>query len=138
MWCHWYMPFAKSAGIEVKNLTDQKVKIEGAVSTVAYAWSERSLHFHAKWRIEREIPARPFSDWQHLQANGAGRLWGGHLNVVNNVTRWWGEATRKSMWMARPSRAISARAARIITATPGAAHNGCARLPQSAPLPGTG
>jgi hypothetical protein len=95
MWCHWYMPFAQNAKIEVKNFTGLKVRVEGAVATVPYAWDAQSLLFHAKWRIERDVPARPFSDWQHLEANGAGRFVGGHLNIVNNVRGWWGEGDEK-------------------------------------------
>src|SRR5690606_24978086 len=79
MWCHWYMPFQKSAVIKVRNLSEQTVRIEGAVAVVPYDWDDKSLHFHAKWRIERNVPTRPFSDWQHLQVNGAGRFVGGHL-----------------------------------------------------------
>lgn len=95
MWCHWYMPFAKNVKMTVKNLTDKPARLEGGVSVVPYDWDDSSLHFHAKWRIERDVPTRPFSDWQHLQANGAGRFVGGHLHIVNNVKGWWGEGDEK-------------------------------------------
>lgn len=95
LWCHWYMPFQKTANISVTNLTDKKVRIEGAVAAVPHDWDDRSLLFHAKWRIERDIPARPMSDWQHLETNGAGRFVGGALHVVNNVRGWWGEGDEK-------------------------------------------
>lgn len=95
LWCHWYMPFAKTAKIVVRNMGEQKVKITGAVAAVPYQWDDRSLLFHAKWRIERDVPTRPFSDWQHLQANGAGRFVGGSLHIVNNVKDWWGEGDEK-------------------------------------------
>ncbi len=95
MWCHWHMPFAKNVKMTVKNLTDKPARLEGGVSVVPYDWDDSSLHFHAKWRIERDVPTRPFSDWQHLQANGAGRFVGGHLHIVNNVKGWWGEGDEK-------------------------------------------
>jgi hypothetical protein len=95
LWSHWWMPFAKNAKIEVKNLTDAKVKVEGQASVVDYKWDDQSLLFHAKWRIERDVPSRPFSDWQHLEANGAGRFVGGHLHLINNVRDWWGEGDEK-------------------------------------------
>ncbi|MEP0842102.1 MAG: DUF2961 domain-containing protein [Phycisphaerae bacterium] len=95
LWCHWYMPFSKTARVAVKNFTDKNVKIDGAVATVPYEWNDRSLLFHAKWRIERNVPSRPFSDWQHLMANGAGRFVGGHLHIINNVKDWWGEGDEK-------------------------------------------
>lgn len=95
MWCHWYMPYARNARLSVTNLSGQPARLTGAVAVVPYEWDDRSLHFHAKWRIERDLPARPFSDWQHLQANGAGRFVGGHLHIINNVRRWWGEGDEK-------------------------------------------
>ena len=95
LWCHWYMPFARNAKITVTNLSGQPARVSGAVSVVPYNWDDRSLHFHAKWRIERDVPTRPFSDWQHLQANGAGRFVGGHLHIINNVRAWWGEGDEK-------------------------------------------
>ncbi|GMU21461.1 MAG: hypothetical protein AMXMBFR13_15540 [Phycisphaerae bacterium] len=95
MWCHWYMPFGKSAKILVENMSGIKVRVHGAVAAVAYDWDDQSLLFNARWRIERDVPTRPFSDWQHLQANGNGRFVGGHLHIVNNVRDWWGEGDEK-------------------------------------------
>lgn len=95
LWSHWYMPFAKNAKIEVKNFTDAKARVEGMASVVPNEWDDKSLLFHAKWRIERDVPSRPFSDWQHLMVNGSGRFVGGHLHLVNNVRDWWGEGDEK-------------------------------------------
>lgn len=95
MWSHWFMPFAKSARITVKNLGQQKVTVKGAVGSVPYTWTPRSLLFHAKWRIERDIPSRPITDWSHLQATGDGRFVGGALHLVNTVKGWWGEGDEK-------------------------------------------
>src|SRR4029079_13724340 len=57
--------------------------------------NDRSLLFHAKWRIERNIPGRPWTDWTHLQAEGSGRFVGGALHVINSVRDWWGEGDEK-------------------------------------------
>jgi hypothetical protein len=95
MWCHWYMPFAKHARIEAKNLAEGKVRVEGAAAVRPYEWDGKSLHFCAKWRIERDVPTRPMTDWEHLQANGAGRFVGGSLHLINNVRDWWGEGDEK-------------------------------------------
>lgn len=94
-WSHWWMPFATEASITLKNLGEQNVRVHGGVSTVPYDWDDRSLLFHAKWRIERQIPARPFSDWMHMACRGEGRFVGGGLHIVNPVKAWWGEGDEK-------------------------------------------
>ncbi len=95
LWCHWWMPFEKNAKISVRNLGSQTVQLTGAVATVPYDWNDRSLHFHAKWRIERDIPALPKTDWAHLEAQGEGRFVGGALHITNFVRDWWGEGDEK-------------------------------------------
>ncbi|MBI4579961.1 MAG: DUF2961 domain-containing protein [Planctomycetes bacterium] len=95
LWCHWWMPFAKSAVIRVRNLSDQDVQLSGGVSTVPYNWDDRSLHFHAGWRQEKQVPTRPFTDWAHLECSGRGRFVGGALHIQNPVRGWWGEGDEK-------------------------------------------
>jgi len=95
MWCHWWMPFSKSSKITIKNLGDQQVRVHGAVARVPNKWDESTLLFHAKWRIERDIPTRPLIDWPHLECKGKGRFVGGMLNITNPVRRWWGEGDEK-------------------------------------------
>ena len=95
LWCHWWMPFGKNARITVRNLGEQEVQVHGAVAVMPYRWNENSLLFHAKWRIEREIPTRPMSDWMHLACRGNGRFVGGALHIVNPVKQWWGEGDEK-------------------------------------------
>lgn len=95
MWCHWLMPFARKAEITVRNLGGQEVKILGGVSLTGYSWTDRSLLFHAKWRIERGLPSRPFSDWTHVDCQGNGRFVGGALYICNPVRGWWGEGDEK-------------------------------------------
>lgn len=95
LWCHWWMPFGKKARITVRNLGDQNVHVHGAVAVMPYDWDDRSLLLHAKWRITRDLPGRPFSDWTHLQCAGTGRFVGGALHIVNFVRPWWGEGDEK-------------------------------------------
>lgn len=95
LYSHWVMPFAKKARITVQNLGDQTVKIDGSLTTMPYRWTDESLLFFAKWRIERAIPTRPFTDWSHLQVNGKGRFVGGHLHIINPIKNWWGEGDEK-------------------------------------------
>jgi hypothetical protein len=95
LWCHWYMPFAKTATITVRNLGGQEVQLNGGVSTIPYKWDDRSLHFHASWRTQKHLPTRPFTDWTHLECTGTGRFVGGALHVQNPVRGWWGEGDEK-------------------------------------------
>jgi hypothetical protein len=91
----WWMPFSKRAEIRLKNDSGQEVKVEGTIASEAYKWSDRSLLFHAKWRIQRDIPTRPFIDWTHLECTGEGRFVGGHLHLINPTRTWWGEGDEK-------------------------------------------
>jgi hypothetical protein len=95
LWSHWWMPFAKNAKITIRNLSDAKVHVTGSIATVPYKWTERSLHFNAGWRTERDVPSRPWTDWTHLEASGDGRFVGGALHIINTVRGWWGEGDEK-------------------------------------------
>ncbi len=94
-WANWWMPFQKRAKVSVKNWSGQKMHLHGVFVLVPYEWDDRSLLFHAKWRIQRDIPTRPFIDWTHLDAAGKGRFVGGHLHIWNPVKSWWGEGDEK-------------------------------------------
>jgi hypothetical protein len=91
----WWMPFSKVAEIRLRNGSGQEVKVEGVIGSEAYQWTDRSLLFHAKWRIQRDIPTRPFIDWTHLECTGNGRFVGGMLHIINPVKGWWGEGDEK-------------------------------------------
>ncbi len=91
----WWMPFSKSAEIRLSNDSGQEVRVDGAIASEAYQWTDRSLLFHAKWRIQRDILTRPFIDWTHLECTGNGRFVGGMLHLVNPVKGWWGEGDEK-------------------------------------------
>src|SRR5690606_37073415 len=91
----WLMPFEREARLTLRNLTGQPVTLHGTVATIPYEWTERSLHFHAGWRIQRDIPTRPFIDWTHLECTGTGRFVGGMLHLINPTKVWWGEGDEK-------------------------------------------
>ncbi len=96
MWCHWPMPFANRAKITVRNFGAQPVRLTGSLAFTPCEWDkERSLYFHAKWRIERHLPASPRSDWTHLATSGSGRFVGGALHIQNDNRHWWGEGDEK-------------------------------------------
>ncbi len=91
----WFMPFARSCKITLINCGRDHVDVEGRVTTVPYRWTERSMHFHAKWRAENHMPTRPFHDWTLLQCMGKGVFVGCMLSVANPVRNWWGEGDEK-------------------------------------------
>ena len=95
LWCHWWMPFKKSARISLITFGKQTIALSGGYSTMPYTWTDRSLLFHAKWRIERDIPSRPIIDWTHLDTTGEGRFVGGALHIINTDRGWWGEGDEK-------------------------------------------
>ncbi len=96
LWCHWRMPFEKTARIRVKNYNGQTATLTGHFVSTPYQWvTGRSLYFHAGWRIENNLPSRPWIDWTHLAAFGKGRFVGGMLHIQNPNRNWWGEGDEK-------------------------------------------
>lgn len=95
MWCHWRMPFERIASFQVRNLGDHRCSLRGRLAVVPFDFDARTCYFHAGWRIERDIPSRPFTDWTHLQCSGTGRFLGGALQIMNPVRKWWGEGDEK-------------------------------------------
>ena len=93
----WYMPFARSALVELVNedAVDREVEFE-----IIHAPLERPFegmgHFHAKWhRDTTELPVDRWPDWVMLQTEGRGRFCGVTLHVWNPRGGWWGEGDEK-------------------------------------------
>ncbi len=96
LYSRWVMPFRNQAVLRVTNHTDSEVTLRGSVGTGAWSWDDRSLYFHAKYKYVRDIPTRPFQDWNYLTVNGGpGRLAGVMLHVSNPSRKWWGEGDEK-------------------------------------------
>lgn len=95
MWCHWFMPFEKSASIELRNMGDEAVSIKAVVGAAPSEWTDRSMHFHAKWRTEFDVPTRPMQDWNYLKAEGKGVFAGVAFAIANPSKAWWGEGDEK-------------------------------------------
>jgi len=92
----WYMPFARSAAIQVRNVGAKPVPLCWEVVTKPLERPFAGLmHFHAAWR--REFPAREF-DWRVLETAGPGRFVGMSLAVWNPDRSWWGEGDEK-VWV---------------------------------------
>ena len=91
----WVMPFQKSARVQARNLGKQLVNVEGEVSFAPYTWTDRSLYFHAVWRIEHDVSTEPKIDWNYLTATGRGVFAGVAFAIDNPVRAWWGEGDEK-------------------------------------------
>lgn len=77
----------EAARIWARNLGKQAVRVQGRVAHVAYDFNpEDSLLFHAKWRIQRDLPSKPFIDWTHMACSGRGRFVGGALYKAFNLS----------------------------------------------------
>jgi len=95
MYCHWFMPFQNSARVELINHTKEEVTLAGEIALKDYSWTERSMHFHAKWRVRWDVPTRPMIDWNYLTAHGRGVFAGVSFTIDNPVKDWWGEGDEK-------------------------------------------
>jgi hypothetical protein len=95
MWCHWVMPFRRSAGMELRNTGDQPIRVWHRVAGSEYRWNDRSMQFHAKWRGAFDLPTRPMQDWNYMTAAGKGVFVGAAFNIANPVRHWWGEGDEK-------------------------------------------
>ncbi|HET6327795.1 MAG TPA: DUF2961 domain-containing protein, partial [Planctomycetaceae bacterium] len=94
LWAWWSMPFQKSAKLQVRNMGKRAVKVALQVMVEPRTWTDRSMHFHAKWRAEA-LKTRPFRDWTYCDIKGKGVFVGDMLSLVNPVRAWWGEGDEK-------------------------------------------
>jgi hypothetical protein len=77
----WVMPYNKTARIRILNLGRDPVSLSISQSTRPYPWTDKSMHFYARWRPD-EI--------------GKGVYVGDAWTVVNmRQNSWWGEGDEK-------------------------------------------
>ncbi len=91
----WTMPFAKVCRhLNFATWARNPVELKLRATFAPYAWTDRSMHFHAKWRTET-LKTRPFRDWTYCDIKGKGVFVGDMLSLVNPVRAWWGEGDEK-------------------------------------------
>ncbi|MCP4249130.1 MAG: DUF2961 domain-containing protein [bacterium] len=95
IWSHWVMPFQQQAVVRVRNLGAQTVRISPSVGVGGYGWTDRSMHFYARWRTQYDVPTRPMQDWNYVVINGQGVFVGAAFAIANPVSKWWGEGDEK-------------------------------------------
>jgi hypothetical protein len=98
-YCNWYMPFARSALVELTNdgETERRVRFEITHAPLTKP-VETYGRFHAKWHRDAFLPEEPERraiDWTMLKTAGRGRFCGVMLHVWNPRGGWWGEGDEK-------------------------------------------
>ncbi|MCC6354508.1 MAG: DUF2961 domain-containing protein [Verrucomicrobiae bacterium] len=91
----WPMPFRQRAALAVQNHGPKPVAFQLEAVAVPRPWTERSMRFHAKWRIQHDLPTDPKIDWNYLTARGRGVFAGVSFSLDNPVRKWWGEGDEK-------------------------------------------
>ena len=95
---YWYMPFAKSARVELVNESGEPQQATFDLTTAPLTHPAADYgQFHAKWHrnafasdiLERTI------DWTLLKTTGRGRFMGTMLHIWNLHPGWWGEGDEK-------------------------------------------
>jgi hypothetical protein len=97
-YCYWYMPFAKSAKIELLNdgAAERNIQFEITHAPVTKP-IDTLARFHVKWHRDALLPSEPERaiDWTMLKTDGHGRFCGVMLHVWNPHGGWWGEGDEK-------------------------------------------
>jgi len=97
MFCYWVMPFAKDAQLVITNLAAAPVKVQLQAAAKDYAWNEKSMHFHAAWRLYHKAKTVRAGgiDTNYVTITGAGKYMGDTLSIYNGADAWWGEGDEK-------------------------------------------
>jgi len=96
---YWYMPFGKSALIELANDGDKQRQVSFTISHAPLTKPiEQFGRFHANWHRDAFLPQEPERrsiDWTMLKTEGRGRFCGVMLHIWNPRGGWWGEGDEK-------------------------------------------
>jgi hypothetical protein len=97
LYSYWYMPFAKSARLELVNLdsVDRHLDVEIVHAPLTRPFRDMG-HFHCKWHRDIfPLSEDRWPDWTMLRTKGRGRFCGVMLHVWNAPGGWWGEGDEK-------------------------------------------
>lgn len=95
MVCRWVMPYRKQSEWCLENLGRQPVTVEMTVESGLYNWTDRSMYFHASWRMDDPTPGFPLFDYNLVKVEGTGLYVGDQFTVLNPEQGWWGEGDEK-------------------------------------------
>lgn len=93
--CRWTMPYEHTAVIRLMRLGREMFPIRLSAVDGAWAWDERSMHFHASWRADEVRAGDKIADTNFIDVTGAGVLVGDQWTVLNPTRGWWGEGDEK-------------------------------------------
>ena len=95
---YWFMPFGKSADIELANAGGSERRASFEITTAALSLPiDQYARFHVKWHRDALLPAEPERaiDWPMVKTTGQGRFCGVMLHIWNPKGGWWGEGDEK-------------------------------------------
>ncbi len=95
MLSNWVMPYRETVKISLVNHGPSDFSAGFEVDRRTWKWTDRSMYFHARWKIEHDVPTRPMQDWNYLTAKGKGVFAGVAFSIDNPVKEWWGEGDEK-------------------------------------------
>ncbi len=103
MVCRFVMPFARSCKIALWNGGSQPVSARGSVVTSPHDWTDATMHFRARWRVDHDLIAsnRDVQDLPFVLAHGRGVYVGTGVYLMNPSSvptpygNWWGEGDEK-------------------------------------------
>jgi hypothetical protein len=95
LYCNWVMPFKKNAKFIFSNYAKLDVEIDAEFTTIPHNWTENTMYFHSKWKVDFDVPTRPMFDYNYLTVKGKGLFGGVAFFIDNPVKDWWGEGDEK-------------------------------------------
>ncbi|HBG27966.1 MAG: hypothetical protein A2Y10_03000 [Planctomycetes bacterium GWF2_41_51] len=97
LYSNWFMPFAKSAKLEIINDGKTEITLPIQIKHIAVKSIKKYGRFHVKWHRDIFLPSEPerWIDWTILTTQGRGRFTGVSLEVWNPRGGWWGEGDEK-------------------------------------------
>lgn len=95
LYCNWVMPFKNNARLEMVGYGNIDAEIQADFTTIPYQWTENTMYFYSKWRVDFDMPTRPMIDWNYLTVSGKGVFGGVAFFIDNPVRDWWGEGDEK-------------------------------------------
>jgi hypothetical protein len=87
----WIMPFERGIEVEVLNVGTEKTGLRGEIVVAEVPWTQRHMHFHARWQQLWPVPARPPQHLTVFDLQGQGVWVGQQWQVLNPSHSWWGD-----------------------------------------------
>jgi len=102
--CYWIMPFKKTCTVNLTNLGEQQLTVNGKILSGKWTWDKRSMHFGASWYQQTHLDTGKKRnmegtgdqfDVNYVTLKGKGVLVGTSVVLFNTANAWWGEGDEK-------------------------------------------